>query len=82
MRLIDLSTILREIERNKKFTTANNWNIGKRFENPSYLRKCEKLNKSPYVCNGCKSRSGCRKEKIQKKEELEKKEKFLKKENI
>lgn len=23
---------------------------------------CNRLNKSPYVCNGCKSRSGCRKE--------------------
>lgn len=23
---------------------------------------CPKLLKSPYVCNGCKSRSGCRKE--------------------
>lgn len=56
------STILREIERNKKFTTANNWNIGKRFENPNYLRKCEKLDKSPYVCNSCKSRRGCNKE--------------------
>ena len=25
-------------------------------------RHCEKLDKSPYVCNGCKSRCGCRKE--------------------
>lgn len=23
---------------------------------------CSRLAKSPYVCNGCKSRSGCRKE--------------------
>lgn len=25
---------------------------------------CDKLNKSPHVCNGCKSRSGCRKERF------------------
>ena len=25
---------------------------------------CEKLDKKPYVCNGCKSRSGCRKERF------------------
>lgn len=25
---------------------------------------CDKLNRSPHVCNGCKSRSGCRKERF------------------
>ena len=56
------STILREIERNKKFFKPNNWCTSNKFENPNYNSKCDKLEKSPYVCNGCKSRSGCRKE--------------------
>ena len=56
------STILREIERNKKFFKPNNWCTSGKFENPNYNSKCDKLEKTPYVCNGCKSRSGCRKE--------------------
>ena len=56
------STILREIDRNKTFSKPNNWNCGNRYENPNYNPHCPKLDKSPYVCNGCKSRSGCRKE--------------------
>lgn len=56
------STILREIKRNKVFSKPSNWNCGNRYENPSYNPHCSKLDKSPYVCNGCKSRSGCRKE--------------------
>lgn len=56
------STILREIERNKVFSNPSNWNCGNRYENPNYNPHCSKLDKPPYVCNGCKSRSGCRKE--------------------
>ena len=56
------STILREIDRNKTFSNPTNWNYGKIYENPNYNSHCPKLDKSPYVCNGCKSRSGCRKE--------------------
>ena len=56
------SSILREIERNKVFSKPSNWNCGNRYENPNYNPHCSKLDKSPYVCNGCKSRSGCRKE--------------------
>ena len=56
------STILREIDRNKIFSKPGNFNLGKRYENPDYDSHCVKLDKSPYVCNGCKSRSGCRKE--------------------
>ena len=54
------STILREIDRNKiysKPSTFNNYNI-----NFNKDLTCEKLYKTPYVCNGCKSRSGCRKQ--------------------
>ena len=56
------STILREIDRNKIYSKSNNWCTNKKYENPDYDFHCSKLDKSPYVCNGCKSRSGCRKE--------------------
>ena len=58
------STILREIDRNKIYYKPNNYGYSK-IADPKDLYKyqhCEKLDKSPYVCNGCKSRSGCRKE--------------------
>lgn len=54
------SSILREVDRNKKFSEPSQWNNYK-INNPDLNLSCEKLNKSPYVCNGCKSRSGCRK---------------------
>lgn len=53
------STILREIDRNKVYSEPSNFN--NYYNNPSKDLPCEKLLKSPYVCNGCKSRSGCRK---------------------
>jgi len=56
------STILREIDRNKVYYKPDNYGHGKKFENPNYNFHCDRLDKSPYVCNGCKSRSGCRKE--------------------
>jgi IS30 family transposase len=54
------SSILREIDRNKKYSEPSNWNV---YKNNNYDRdlSCERLKHSPYVCNGCKSRSGCRK---------------------
>lgn len=55
------STILREIDRNKIYTEPNNWCTSKGFERTPENSQCLKLNKSPYVCNGCKSRSGCKK---------------------
>ncbi|MGN0973162.1 MAG: IS30 family transposase [Bacilli bacterium] len=55
------STIIREIDRNKTYSKPNNWCINKKYENPNYNFHCDKLDKPPYVCNGCKSRSGCRK---------------------
>ena len=54
------TTILREIDRNKVYSepsTFNNYNV-----NFNKDLTCAKLSKSPYVCNGCKSRSGCRKQ--------------------
>lgn len=56
------STILREIDRNKVYSEPNNYGLNKKFDNPNYNYHCEKLDKKPYVCNGCKSRCGCRKE--------------------
>ena len=56
------STILREIDRNKTFSKPTNWNYGNIYGNPNYNPHCPKLEKTPYVCNGCKSRSDCRKE--------------------
>lgn len=56
------STVLREIDRNKTYSKPNNWTTNGRLENHDYDFHCNKLDKTPYVCNGCKSRSGCRKE--------------------
>lgn len=55
------STILREIDRNKIYFKPNGYGV---FKNNNYDRdiSCQRLSISPYVCNGCKSRSGCRKE--------------------
>ena len=58
------STILREISRNKIYYKPNNHGYCN-ITDPVNLYKyshCDKLDKKPYVCNGCKSRSGCRKE--------------------
>ena len=55
------STILREIDRNKVYSKSQNWCLNKKYENPNYDFYCTRLDKSPYVCNGCKSRSGCKK---------------------
>ncbi len=54
------SSILREIDRNKKYSEPASWNNYK-INHPDLDLSCERLKHSPYVCNGCKSRSGCRK---------------------
>ena len=54
------SSILREIDRNKKYSEPSAWNNYK-INHPDLDLSCEILKHSPYVCNGCKSRSGCRK---------------------
>ena len=54
------STILREIDRSKKYSEQSTWNNYK-ITHPDLDLPCERLKHSPYVCNGCKSRSGCRK---------------------
>ncbi|MED9979056.1 MAG: helix-turn-helix domain-containing protein, partial [Bacilli bacterium] len=55
------STILREIDRNKVYSQPKSYGSYKNNNFDKYL-SCERLSNSPYVCNGCKSRSGCRKE--------------------
>ena len=57
------STILREIQRNKVYSKAKNWSLHPNFDpiNQHKYDNCIKLEKTPYVCNGCPSRSGCRK---------------------
>ena len=54
------STILREIDRNKVYSKSTYGNPSKKIY-LDYSFDCEKLNKKPYVCNGCPSRRGCRK---------------------
>ena len=54
------STILREVDRNRKYSEPSSWNNYK-INHPNIDLSCERLKHSPYVCNGCKSRSGCRK---------------------
>lgn len=56
------STVLREVDRNKIYYKPSNWNNCYNDKNKDYY--CDKLSKSPHVCNGCKSRSGCRKERF------------------
>ena len=55
------SSVLREIDRNKIYFEPKQYGT---YKNNNYDRdiSCARLAKSPYVCNGCKSRSGCRKE--------------------
>ena len=55
------TTVLREIDRNKIYFKPKQYGT---YKNNNYDRdiSCSRLAKSPYVCNGCKSRSGCRKE--------------------
>ena len=49
-------TISNEIKRNKIFETSTAFSL--------YGSKlCDKLNKPPYVCNGCPSRNGCKRKK-------------------
>lgn len=55
------STILKEIDRNKVYSQPKSYGSYKNNNFDKYL-SCERLSNSPYVCNGCKSRSGCRKE--------------------
>lgn len=58
------STILREINRNKVYYKPDNYKYIN-YTDPKDIYKyehCVKLDKTPYVCNGCKSRSGCRKQ--------------------
>ena len=57
------STVLREIDRNKVYYKPKQYS---NYKNNNYDRdiSCERLSKSPYVCNGCKKRSGCRKERF------------------
>lgn len=60
------SSIYREIDRNKVYYKPNNHNFIN-YTDPKDIYKyehCSKLDKSPKVCNGCKSRSGCRKERF------------------
>lgn len=54
------SSTLREIDRNKKYSEPSAWNNYK-INHSDLVLSCERLKHSPYVCNGCKSRSGCRK---------------------
>lgn len=55
------STILREIDRNKVYFEPKQYGT---YKKNNYDRDilCARLSKTPYVCNGCKSRCGCRKE--------------------
>lgn len=58
------SSIFREIDRNKVYYKPDNHKYIN-YTDPKDIHKyehCDKLDKSPHVCNGCKSRSGCRKE--------------------
>ena len=57
------SSIYREVDRNKVYFQPKQYGT---YKNNNYDRdvSCERLKKSPYVCNGCKSRSGCRRERF------------------
>ena len=55
------TSVLREIDRNKVYFKPKQYGTYK-YNNYDRDISCPRLSKSPYVCNGCKSRSGCRKE--------------------
>ncbi len=57
------SSIYREIDRNKVYFQPKQYGTYK-INNYDRDVSCERLKKSPYVCNGCKSRSDCRKERF------------------
>ena len=60
------SSIFREIDRNKVYSQPKNF-VYSNITDPVNLSKyqhCNKLESSPHVCNGCKSRCGCRKERF------------------
>ncbi|MEG2610131.1 MAG: IS30 family transposase, partial [Bacilli bacterium] len=44
---------------NKVYYKPTTWNNCSTISDP-----CEKLKKTPFVCNGCKARSGCRRERL------------------
>lgn len=52
------NTISYEIKKHRVLSKGNHFNVS----DDSYLI-CKKLEKPPYVCNGCPSRKGCRKHK-------------------
>ena len=54
------STILREIDRNKKYSEPSSWNNYK-INHPDLYLSCDRIKHSPYVFNCCKSRYGFRK---------------------
>ena len=58
------STVLREIDRNKKYSKPNNYGYSLTTDKKNLYKyqPCERIQKPPYVCNGCKSRCGCRRE--------------------
>src|SRR5574344_546413 len=56
-----INQILKEIDRNKVYSQPKSYGSYKNNNFDKYI-SCERLSNSPYVCNGCKSRSGCRKE--------------------
>jgi len=52
------TTIINEIKNRKIFVKGNSFNLF-----PGSTNDCNKLLKSPYVCNGCKDKRKCRKNK-------------------
>ena len=57
---IEVYTLFTFPGRNKKYSEPSAWNNYK-INHSDLVLSCERLKHSPYVCNGCKSRSGCRK---------------------
>ena len=49
-------TISNEIKRNRIFEASTAFSL-------CGSKLCDKLNKPPYVCNGCSSKNGCRRKK-------------------
>ena len=50
-------TISNEIKRNRIFEASTAFSL-------CGSKLCDKLNKPPYVCNGCSSKNGCRRKNI------------------
>lgn len=60
----DRTTISKEIRRNRYLKSFTNNNPYDEKAIDETIKQCDKLSKTPYICNNCNSKGGCRKNKL------------------